>query len=194
MKIEEQWKCWTLCAKKNKTRTGGEKGRHLWPPLVQKVVDGIAAYELSWEVKVMIKNKKEKKTIHHTHGNEAIFDKLHNQIDFILHWNQVKFDPHTEIKSICTTHAKWKSVFMLTPKTSDYRTSFNNQVNVDCPLNDQIIFILTLKSSQIRSPTLKSSQIRSPTLKSRQFVPPTQKNKLCFILIQKRTDFRTAYK
>ena len=36
MKIDEQWECRTLCAIRIKARTGGKKGRHLWPRLVQK--------------------------------------------------------------------------------------------------------------------------------------------------------------
>ena len=40
---------------KMKALTGGEKGRHLWPRLVQKIAEGKAPNELSWKVKVMIK-------------------------------------------------------------------------------------------------------------------------------------------
>ena len=71
----------------------------------------------------------------------------------------------TGIKSIWTTHANLKLSFMLTLKTSDFRPAFKNRANFDCPQNNQIIPILTLKSSRIRSPSLKS----------RQFVPPTHK-------------------
>ena len=39
-----------------KARTGGEKGRHLRPRLVQKkTAQGKTSYELSWKVKVSIK-------------------------------------------------------------------------------------------------------------------------------------------
>ena len=46
MKIDEQWECWTLCATKINARTGREKGRHLWPRLVQKIAEGETSYEL----------------------------------------------------------------------------------------------------------------------------------------------------
>ena len=37
----------TVCAtKKIKARTGGEKGLHLWPRLVQKIAEGKTSYEL----------------------------------------------------------------------------------------------------------------------------------------------------
>ena len=45
-----------------KARTKGQKGRHLWPRLVQKIADGKTSYELSWKVKVM-GGKKTKKTV-----------------------------------------------------------------------------------------------------------------------------------
>ena len=35
-------------------RTGGGKGRHLRPQLVQEIAEGKTSYELSWKVKVMI--------------------------------------------------------------------------------------------------------------------------------------------
>ena len=37
-----------------KARTGGGKGRHLWPRLVQKVAEGKTSYELSWKVRMII--------------------------------------------------------------------------------------------------------------------------------------------
>ena len=40
-----------LCAIQMKERTGGEKGRHLWPRLVEKIAEGKTSYELSWKVK-----------------------------------------------------------------------------------------------------------------------------------------------
>ena len=40
-----------------KARTGGEKGRHLRPRLVQKMAEGKTSFELSWRVKVMMENK-----------------------------------------------------------------------------------------------------------------------------------------
>ena len=40
---------------KLKARTGGEKGRHLWPRFVQGIVEGKTSNELSWKVKVIIK-------------------------------------------------------------------------------------------------------------------------------------------
>ena len=40
---------------KTKARAGGEKGRHLWPRLVQKIAEGKTYYEL--KVKVMTKKK-----------------------------------------------------------------------------------------------------------------------------------------
>ena len=50
-KIDEQWDCWTLCAIKTEGKNrGGEKGRHLWPRLVQKL-----------ESKSVRKRKKRKK-------------------------------------------------------------------------------------------------------------------------------------
>ena len=43
---------------------GGDKGRHLWPRLVQKVAEGKTSFELSWKVKVMgFKKKKKSLTI-----------------------------------------------------------------------------------------------------------------------------------
>ena len=69
-------------------------------------------------------------------------------------------------------------------KTSDFRPADKNQVNLDHPHNNQIIFI----------PALKSSQTRSPSLKLSQFGPPTQKNESIFMLILKTGDFRPAYK
>ena len=39
---------------KLKASTRGEKGRHLWPRLVQKIAEGKTSYELSWKVEVMI--------------------------------------------------------------------------------------------------------------------------------------------
>ena len=47
--------------KKQKARTGGEKGRHLWPRLFQEIAVGKTSYELGWEVKVMNRWKKGKK-------------------------------------------------------------------------------------------------------------------------------------
>ena len=41
--------------------TGGEKGRHLWPRLVQKIAEGKTSYELSWKVKETIKKNTKKK-------------------------------------------------------------------------------------------------------------------------------------
>ena len=43
--------------KKNmKARTGGEKGRHLWPRFAQKKLgEGKTFCELGWKVKVMVK-------------------------------------------------------------------------------------------------------------------------------------------
>ena len=41
--------------KKLKERTGGEKGRHLRPWLVQKNAEGKTSYQLGWKVKVTIK-------------------------------------------------------------------------------------------------------------------------------------------
>ena len=61
MKIDEQWECWTLCAIKMTARNGGEKGRHLWPRLVQNIVEGKTSYELSWKVKVLMKEEKKKR-------------------------------------------------------------------------------------------------------------------------------------
>ena len=58
---------------------------------------------------------------------------------------------------------------MITLIPSDFQSTHKNQVNLDQPYNDQINFVSTLKSSQIRSPTLKSCQFRPPTLKSSQF-------------------------
>ena len=43
---------------KKKARTGGEKGRHLWPRFVQKIAEGKTFYDLGWKVKaMMLKNK-----------------------------------------------------------------------------------------------------------------------------------------
>ena len=56
-KIDEPWECWTLCAIKIEG-TGGGKGRHLWPRIVQKIAEGKTSYELSWKVKVIDKKKK----------------------------------------------------------------------------------------------------------------------------------------
>ena len=50
MKIDEQWEWWTLCAIKMKARTGGEKGWHLLPRLVQKTAEVKTSYKLSWKV------------------------------------------------------------------------------------------------------------------------------------------------
>ena len=44
MRIDEQWECWTLCAIKMKARTGGEKGRYLWPRLVQKIAESKSSH------------------------------------------------------------------------------------------------------------------------------------------------------
>ena len=107
----------------------------------------------------------------------------HNRIHFILHWNQVKFDPNTEIKTIWTTHTKYKSTCVLTLTTSDFRPAFKNQVNFDRPHNNQINFIPRLKSSKIWS-----------TRKSSQFARPTQKKQTVFMLVLKTSDFRPAYK
>ena len=35
-------------------RTGGEKGRHLWRRLVQKITEGKTFYELSWKLRVIM--------------------------------------------------------------------------------------------------------------------------------------------
>ena len=54
MKIDEQWECWTVYLVRNKNWRhvpGGRKGRHVWPRLVQKIAEGKASCELSWEVK-----------------------------------------------------------------------------------------------------------------------------------------------
>ena len=78
-----------------KARTGGEKGRHLWPRLVQKVAEGKTSYELSWKVKLMIKK--------HTHKcyfwnateyqplylwnatqNQPLFHNIKNTVDLSL--------------------------------------------------------------------------------------------------------------
>ena len=63
MKIDQQWECWTLCATKMKARTGGAKGRHLWPRLVHKIAEGKTSYEMSWKVKVVIKKRKRKASL-----------------------------------------------------------------------------------------------------------------------------------
>ena len=47
---------------KLKARTGGEKGRHLWPRLVQKIAEGKTSYELSWKAKVMKKKGRKNHT------------------------------------------------------------------------------------------------------------------------------------
>ena len=45
---------------KAEARTGGEKGRHLWARLVQRIAEGKTPYELGWKVKGMMKNKRKK--------------------------------------------------------------------------------------------------------------------------------------
>ena len=45
---------------KMKARTGGKKGRHLSPRLVQKIAEGKTSYELTWKVKSDIYYKKKK--------------------------------------------------------------------------------------------------------------------------------------
>ena len=36
---------------KKNARTGGKKGRHLWPRHAQKIAEGKPSYELGWKVK-----------------------------------------------------------------------------------------------------------------------------------------------
>ena len=61
---------------------------------------------------------------------------------------------HTEIKPIWATNTKFQSICMPTLKISDFRPAVKNQVNTDHPQNNEINFIPTLKSSQVRFPTL----------------------------------------
>ena len=62
MKIDERGSDEPYTRQKIKARTGGEKGRHLRPRLVQeKTAEGISSFELSWKVKAMIKKRKRKK-------------------------------------------------------------------------------------------------------------------------------------
>ena len=104
------------------------------------------------------------------HWSEVIFyNPLNNEIRFILHWNQIKSDPPHCNQGDLDHHTKSKSICMLRLKASDFRPCFKNQVNFDHPHNNQISFIPTLKSSQIRSPALKSSQNGPPTRKTSQF-------------------------
>ena len=49
--------------KKMKARTGGEKGRHLLPRLVQKIAEGKTSHELGWKVNVITKTKIENEII-----------------------------------------------------------------------------------------------------------------------------------
>ena len=103
--------------------------------------------------------------------NGVIFDKPHNnQINFILHWNHIKFDPphwnqanldHPH-KNQVTLHAQPKNMWF-SPRVQI------KQVNFDHPHNNQINFILTVKSSQARSPTLRSNQFRPLFRKSCKF-------------------------
>ena len=59
--MDEQWECWTLCAIEIKARTGGGKGRHLWPRLVQKIAEG-KTYEL---LRVELESKSNGKKVSH---------------------------------------------------------------------------------------------------------------------------------
>ena len=46
MKTDEQWGCWTLCAIKQKARTGGEKGRHLRRHNVRSNIQPLTPYQV----------------------------------------------------------------------------------------------------------------------------------------------------
>ena len=70
---------------------------------------------------------------------------------------------YTEIKSIWTTYTKRKSICMLTKKHLIFAPHSKTKSSFDHPHSNQIEFILTLKSSQLRPPTLKSSQVGPPT-------------------------------
>ena len=107
------------------------------------------------------------------HSQMKSFSATHTTIKSISFYTWIKSSsiPHTEIKPIWTTRTKFKSICMIILKTSDFRTAVKNQVNFDHPHNQQIDFIPTLKSSQVRSPTLKSSRFGPPTQKPSSFRP-----------------------
>ena len=78
------------------------------------------------------------------HWNKSISTTHTTKSISSAHWNQVKFHPHAEMKSISTIT---KSISMLTLNPSDIRPAYKNQFNS----------IPTLKPSQCRFPTQKPS-------------------------------------
>ena len=58
--------------------------------------------------------------------------------------------PHTEIRSISTTHTKTKLISMLTLKPSDLRPAYKNQVNFHHLRKNQVNRSTALKTSQFR--------------------------------------------
>ena len=90
--------------------------------------------------------------------------------------------PHAEFMSDWTIHTKTMSIFVLIIKTSGFRPAHKKQVKFNHPHN-QMIFIPTLKWSQVRSSTLRSSQFR-----------PSQKTKQILMLTPKTSNFQSAHK
>ena len=99
-------------------------------------------------------------------------------------WIKSSSIPQNEIKSIWTTHTKFKSTSttqhnsITTQKPSQFQARtkskwFSTSVQIICqfppPTQKQITFISTLKSSQGRSPMLRSSHFRPPSQKSSKF-------------------------
>ena len=104
--------------------------------------------------------------------------------------------PYTVIKSTSTAHTKTKSISMLTPKPSDLRPAFKNQVNFDHPHKNQVYrlhkkqvnfgphtvnfdpphkkqvnFDSNTKTKSNSIPHTKNRLISTPELKSSQFDP-----------------------
>ena len=87
-----------------------------------------------------------------------------------LHWNQVNFYPHDDIKQISTTHTKTKSSSMLTLKPIYFRqaywtcsisTTCTKTNSVDLHSKNKSCSARTKKPSRFRSPRKKPSQFRS---------------------------------
>ena len=108
-----------------------------------------------------------------------------------LHCFKQNSIPHTEIKSIWTTHTQNKSISMLPQKTSIFSTRTQKQGQFSpaqkmCQFRfsheNQVNFYPPHKAKLIATPTLKSSQFRSPTEQpSPLCLPPDTKTKLISI-------------
>ena len=77
--------------------------------------------------------------------------------------------PHSEIKSILTTHSKTNSISMLTRGPSDYRPTYNKHVNFVRPHQNKVNRSLHWKHNIFGPNIKKTSQLPSPLWKPGEF-------------------------